>query len=278
MVQLFTLLKKLVKRVMRDDVFGLAAQLAYFFLLSLFPFLLFLVTLVGFLPIPELHVIQFISDYAPEETVKLLRENITEVSRDKNGGLLSIGIIGTLWSASNGINAIMRSLNHAYEVEENRSFIVSRFIAIILTIAMLFVIVIAFLLPIFGKAIGVFLFSFVGLSAGFVQAWNTLRWVISSIVFFIVLLSLYILAPNKRVHIKDVTVGAAFATIGWQAVSLIFSYYVNTISNYSATYGSLGGVIVLMIWFYITGIILIIGGEINALLKQIRDKKVKKVT
>ena len=250
-----------------DDVSGWAAQLAYFFLLSLFPFLLFLVTLIGYLPFPEVDIMRFVATYAPEGTVELINENIDQIVATRNGGLLSITIIGTLWSASNGINAIMRAFNAAYNVEEDRSFLVSRLIAIILTIAMLVVIIIAFLLPIFGRMIGVYLFSLLGLSEGFLEVWNTLRWVISSIVFFIVLLALYKLAPNKKVRFKNVVFGAAFATIGWQLVSLAFSYYVNTLGNYSATYGSLGGVIVLMIWFYLSGIIIITGGEINALLK-----------
>ncbi|WP_226035371.1 YihY/virulence factor BrkB family protein [Aquibacillus saliphilus] len=273
MLEAFQFVKRLLKRMMDDDVFGLSAQLAYFFLLSLFPFMIFLVTLLGYLPLPEIDVMNFIGSYAPAETVNLISENVDKIVSERNGGLLSIGIIGTLWSASNGINAIMRAFNAAYNVEENRSFIVSRLIAIVLTIAMLFVIIIAFLLPIFGEAIGVYLFSFFGLSDDFLQTWNTLRWVISSVVFFTVLLALYILAPNKKVHIKDVAIGAIFATICWQLVSLLFSHYVNTIGNYSATYGSLGGVIILMIWFYISGIIIITGGEINALLKLRRIEK-----
>ncbi|MBM7572418.1 YhjD/YihY/BrkB family envelope integrity protein [Aquibacillus albus] len=273
MIKAFRISKRLIKRLFDHDVFGLAAQLAYFFLLSLFPFMLFLVTLIGFLPFPEINVVDFLADYAPEQTIRLINENIHQISHDRNGGLLSIGIIGTLWSASNGISAIMRAFNAAYHVEENRPFFVSRFIAIILTIAMLFVIIIAFLLPIFGKEIGIFLFSFVGLSEDFLRIWNTLRWVISSIVFFIVLLALYKLAPNKKVHLKNVTIGALFATVGWQAVSLAFSYYVSALGNFSATYGSLGGVIILMIWFYLSGIIIITGGEINAFLNEKRLKK-----
>ncbi|MCT2534437.1 YihY/virulence factor BrkB family protein [Aquibacillus koreensis] len=273
MQNIYEFIKRLIKRMLDDDVFGLSAQLAYFFLLSLFPFMIFLVTLIGYLPIQEIDVLNFIDEYAPEQIMRLLDENLNQIMNNRNGGLLSVGIIGTLWSASNGINAIVRSFNAAYNVEETRSFIASRLIAIVLTVAMLIVIIIAFLLPIFGKAIGVYLFSFIGLSEDFIQVWETLRWVVSSIVFFIVLLALYTLAPNKKIHIKDVAVGAAFATIGWQLVSLAFSFYVNTMGNYSATYGSLGGVIVLMIWFFITGVIIITGGEINALLKLRRKEQ-----
>lgn len=186
----------------------------------------------------------------------------------QNGQLLSIGIIGTLWSASNAINAIMRGFNRAYDVEEDRSFIVARLLAIVLTIAMVLVICVAFLLPIFGKMIGVYIFTFLGLSEGFLTVWGTLRWVVSSVVFFIVLMALYKLAPNKRIYLKNVVWGALFATIGWQLVSLAFSYYVNTMGNYSATYGSLGTVIVLMIWFYLSGIIIMIGGAINAISRK----------
>ncbi|HLR67493.1 YihY/virulence factor BrkB family protein [Virgibacillus alimentarius] len=255
-------------RINDADVFGLSAQLAYFFLLSLFPFLLFLITLLGYLPIDEQSFMGFIDTYAPPEITELINTNLNQLINAQNGGLLSIGIIGTLWSASNGVNAITKAFNRAYEVEEDRSFIVARLIAIALTISMVVVICVAFLLPIFGRTIGIYLFSFFGLSDDFIHVWNTLRWIISSIVFFIVLLALYKLAPNKKIRLRNAMWGAIFATIGWQLVSLAFSYYVSTIGNYSATYGSLGAVIILMIWFYISGIIIITGGIINAMIRE----------
>ncbi|MGM8213163.1 YihY/virulence factor BrkB family protein [Virgibacillus sp. W0430] len=260
--------KQLYTQIIEADVLGLSAQLAYFFLLSLFPFLLFLITLLGYLPIDENTVIDFLRGYAPEEIITLIQANVTQLVYTKNGSLLSITIIGTLWSASNGVNAITRAFNQAYQVEEDRSFVVARLIAIALTIAMIVVISIALLLPVFGKMIGVYLFSFVNLSDNFLQIWNMLRWIVSSLVFFIVLLALYMLAPNKKVRLGDAVWGAMFATFGWQFVSFAFSYYVNTLGNYSATYGSLGTVIVLMIWFYITGIIIVVGGVINAILHR----------
>ncbi|WP_188455193.1 YihY/virulence factor BrkB family protein [Virgibacillus oceani] len=265
--------KELYKRFEEDDVFGLAAQLAYFFLLSLFPFLLFLVTLIGYLPVDQLAFegfMDFIETYAPSDITKLINNNIPQLLNNQNGGLLSISIIGTLWSASNGIKAIMRAFNRAYDVDEDRSFVIARLIAIVLTIAMVLVISMAFLLPIFGKMIGEYFFSFFGLSDNFINLWGTFRWVISSVVFFIVLTALYKLAPNKRIYFKNAIWGALFATVLWQLVSLAFSFYVNTIGNYSAMYGSLGTVIILMIWFYISGIIIIAGGVMNAVIRKMR--------
>lgn len=260
--------QRIFRGMISADVFGLSAQLAFFFLLSLFPFLLFLVTLLGFLPIDEDLLTSFLNAYAPSEIVYLIESNLTELVRNQSGGLLSLGVVVTLWSSSNGVNAITKSLNRAYEVLEDRPFLHARFISILLTIAMLGVIGIALALPVFGKAIGVYLFSLIDLSDNFLQIWNALRWGISSVVLFIVLLALYKLAPNLKVAFRDAIWGSVFATFSWQIVSLGFSYYVSNLGNYSAMYGSLGTVIILMFWFYLSGVIIIIGGVINADFKQ----------
>lgn len=254
-----------MKRVGKDDYFGLSAQLAYFFLLSLFPLLLFSITLIGYFPLDEEIILDLLSSVAPAETMDFISSNISSIINEQKGGLLSLSIIATLWPASNGVNAITKALNRAYKVEENRPFLIGRLIAIILTISMIGIIVIAILLPILGRTIGVYLFSLLGLSDDFIQLWEALRWTISSMVFFIVFLFLYKFAPNHKVYLKDVVLGALFATISWQGVSYGFSYYVEKIGDYSATYGSLGAVIVLMIWFYLSGFIIIVGGVINAI-------------
>lgn len=260
--------KGLLKRLDRDDVFGLSAQLAYFFLLSLFPFLIFLVTLIGYLPLSDQAVLGMIKQYAPQQTYDLIDTNLNDIMNTQRGGLLSFGAIATIWSASNGINAVISAFNRAYEVTESRSFLKSRLMAIFLTIAMIFVIVIALLLPVFGKALGQFFFSLFGLSTGFLTVWNALRWVISFFVMMIVFLALYFIAPNRRLTLKEVIYGAGFATLGWQLVSLAFSYYVDKVGNFSATYGSIGSIIVLMTWFYLSALIILIGGEINAIIKS----------
>lgn len=258
--------KELFERFTNVDVLGLSAQLAYFFLLSLFPFLVFLVTLLGYLPIDSDSVLGFLDTYLPAEVSNMLESNLESLLTNQSGGLLSISIIGAIWSASKGVNALTKAFNEAYRVKEDRSFVVSRLISIGLTIALVVTIAIALLLPIFGKAIGEFVFSFVNLSDGFVQVWNALRWTLSSLILFIVLYVLYTLAPNRKVKLREAFWGVIFATFSWQIVSLGFSYYVSTLGDFSATYGSLGTVIVLMLWFYLTGIVIISGGLINAVL------------
>lgn len=265
-------LMQLFRRISDSDVFGLSAQLAYFLLLSLFPFLLFLMTLIGYLPLDVDQVTDFIKAYAPADIADMIIENMTKLLTEQSGGLLSIGVIGTLWSASNGVKAVMKAFNRSHEVDEDRSFVYGRLIAIVLTILMMLVISVSFLLPIFGKVIGEYVFSWIGFSGAFMYVWSVMRWVLSSVIMLIVLTLLYKLAPNTRVRFKNAIWGAIFATVGWQLVSLAFSYYVNTLGNYSATYGSLGAVIVLMIWLYISGIIINVGGVINAMVMNRKQK------
>lgn len=266
--------KKFFQQVEEVDVFGMAAQLAYFFLLSLFPFLLFIINLIAYFPIDRGLIIETIATFAPEQVMNLIETNLGALTQ-QNGGLLSIGIIGTLWAASNGVNAITRAFNRSYHIENDRSFVTSRLIAILLTIGMVFIIILALLLPVFGRMIGVYVFSIFGVTSGFIEVWDTLRWVISSAIFFIVLLCLYKLAPYKRIAFREVIWGTVFATVSWQLVSWGFSFYVNNLGNYSTTYGSLGAVIVLMLWFYLFGIIIILGGVLNAFIQDQRKRVIR---
>nr|WP_194241281.1 YihY/virulence factor BrkB family protein [Bacillus fonticola] len=264
---------RMLERIQRDDVFGLAAQLSYFFLLSLFPLLIFLVTLLTFLPISANDLLNVIRDFAPGDSLALIEENLRDILSKNNGGLLSFGVLATLWSGSNGISAIVKNLNRAYGVEENRPFWKVRGTSVILTIAMIFVVVIALLLPVFGKQIGLFAAMQFGISDEFLIIWNAVRWVVSALIIFLVFVGLYFLAPNFRLHIRDTLGGAFLATVGFVLVSFLFSYYVGNFGNYSTTYGSIGGIIVLMIWFYLSGIILLIGGEWNALRRELKHRK-----
>lgn len=263
MVKVRPFFQHLWRRMEIDDYFGIAAQLSYYFILSLFPLLIFIVSLFPYLPVTQADLLGLLRDFVPHESMKLIETNLEQLSQ-KNSKILSFGLIGTLWSASNGINAIMKALNRAYEVKEARSFLRARLTAILLTLAMIVVIAIALLLPVFGKHIGVFLFSKLELSSQFLSVWNALRWLVSSLIIFIIFIGLFWLAPSKKFSCRSAIPGALFATIGWILTSYAFSYYVDQFGNYSAAYGSIGAIIVLMVWFYLSGVIIIIGGEINA--------------
>ncbi|MGE8203076.1 YihY/virulence factor BrkB family protein [Heyndrickxia sp. NPDC080065] len=261
---------------MYNDITGLAAQLSYFFILSLFPLLLFIVTLLPYLPINTNDVLNVLRNFAPKETLNMIESNLNDILNNRSTSLLSFGILATLWSASKGMNAIIKALNRAYEVKETRSMFMARAMSMILTVAMIFVFLIALLLPVFGQYIGYYVFTVFGIPEKFAAVWTALRWIISPIILFIVFVGIYYFAPNKKIKCLSVFPGAFIATLGWALVSLAFSYYVSNFGHYTAAYGSLGGIIVLMLWFYISGIILIIGGEINALITARDTCTVKK--
>jgi membrane protein len=247
----------------RGDVTDLAAQLAYYFLLSLFPFLIFLLTLGAYFIEPS-EAIDLLEHYVPSEAMDTVGENLISVLEGRSGGLLSVGILATIWSASNAINAVIKTLNEAYGVEECRSFLKTRLLAVFLTFGVIIAFIVAFVLPVFGKMIGNMAFSYLGLSEQFLQVWGMLRWVISFLIIATVVSVLYYLAPCKRLKYAEVWYGSLVATFLWQLVSLGFAFYVDHFGKFSQTYGSIGAVIVLMLWFYLTGIVLLSGGVLNA--------------
>jgi membrane protein len=262
-----------IKKVMEDDIGDLAAQIAYYFLLSLFPFLLFIIALLPYFSLNSDAMINLINEYFPGQTSEMVVKNIRSVLEHPSGGLLSFGIIATLWSASNGISSLVRSLNKAYNEKETRTFVKSKLLAIALTIAMVFVIVITLLLPVFGQVILNTIKTYFYVPELSPTVFQFLRWGIASGIMVIVLTVLYQIAPCKKLKFREVFWGAITATVLWQLISLGFSFYVTNFGNFSATYGSLGGVIILMIWFFMTGLILVAGGEINAALSELKKNR-----
>lgn len=259
----------LISSVQRVDMSGMGAQLAYFFLLSFFPLLIFLVTLLPYLNLQQEQVFEFMDDVIPAEVFSLIEGTLTEVLTNQNGGLLSIGIIGTIWSASKGIDALMKALNRAYDVDGRAGFI-NRSLSLLFTVAFVLIILLALVFPIFGQQLGNFLFSYIGVESSLGSVWAFIRWLMPPLLIFGVMVLMYWIVPNTDPRLKFISVmpGAVFATAGWLVLTYGFSYYVNNFGNYSTTYGSIGGVIILMLWLYFTGMILIFGGLINASMQK----------
>ena len=255
--------------IQRVDIFGMGAQLAYFFLLSFFPLIIFLVTLLPYLNLRQEQVFEFMADIMPLEVYKLIERTLTDVLTHQNSGLLSISIIGTIWSASRGINALMKALNHAYEVE-GKMGIIHRAWSLIFTVAFVFIILIALVFPVFGHQIGNLLFSYFGVGNSFESVWDTVRWITPPMMIFVIMIIMYWIVPNTTPRLKFISVipGACFSTVGWLILTSGFSIYINNFGNYSATYGSIGGVIILMLWLYATGMLLIFCGLINATMQR----------
>jgi membrane protein len=264
---------RLWTRVNDHEIFGRAAQLSYYFLLALFPLLLFLMTLLGYLAQAgsdlRNELLTYLATVMPSSAVTLVHTTLEEISAARGGGKLSLGILAALWAASNGMGAISNTLNAAYGVKEDRPWWKVRLVAIFLTIMVSLFIVLSLAIVLYGGQIGERVAVHFGFSSGFTIAWKILQWPIALLFLLLTFDLIYYFAPNDRRPKRRVwTAGAASAVVLWLLVSFAFRLYLHFFNSYSVTYGSLGALIVLMLWFYFTGLAILIGGEINSELEQ----------
>ena len=260
--------KRVLRRIQNDDVFGRAAQLSYYFLLALFPLLLFLVSLLGYFAQAgsELRhgLINYLAAVMPESAVTLVQTTLDEISTSASGGKLSFGLLAALWAASNGMGAISDTLNMAYKVKETRSWWRVRLTSMLLTISLSVLIVSALVIILYGGSIGEAIASRFGFSNAFTTVWKILQWPIALIFVLATFNLIYNFAPNiSRRQREFFTPGALVGVALWLLVSFAFRIYLHYFNSYSVTYGSLGALIILMLWFYFTGVAILIGGEIN---------------
>jgi membrane protein len=261
--------KRVYAEVMDDDVLGRSAQLSYYFLLALFPALLFLTSLLGYLAGENGQLRQGLFHYLaavlPGDASKLVAETVTDVTQSSGGGKLSFGILATLWAASNGMGAISDSLNAAYDLKETRPWWKVRLTAVGLTLALTLLIVTALVLVLYGGDIAEIVSGKLGMGEVFETAWKVLQWPLVLVFVLLAFALIYYFGPDS--HDQDwkwITPGAVIGVGLWLLISFAFKAYLSYFNSYSATYGSLGAVIILMLWFYFTGTAILVGGEINS--------------
>ena len=269
-------LKDLIYRMKEDNVTAMGAQLSYYLILSIFPFLIFFLNLLSYTPIARDDVLHSLIVILPADTQRLITELLSETISKSSETLLSLGAITGIWAASRGIMSLIKSLNKAYDVNEKRSYIELRGVAILFTIALLILLLIVLSTLVFGEILGNMLFDYLGFTYKFIEIWQYLRILISLGFMILIFTLLYKFSPSIRngnyISFKHTFPGAVFTSIGWIFTSGLFSYYVNNFANYGKTYGSLGGIIVLLIWLYISSIIIITGGEINATIRSLEEQ------
>ena len=266
---LSALAKRIWTRVREHDLFGRAAQLSYYFLLALFPMLLFLMTLLGYFAKAGSQLrnalLRYLATVMPYSAVTLVHSTLDEVTRSRSGGKLSFGLLAALWVASSGMGAISETLNVAYNVKETRTWWKVRLLSIGLTIALAMLIMTALAIVLYGGRIGDAIAASYGYKRAFRIAWKTLELPIALIFVFLTFDMIYHFAPNtRRRHWRWFTPGCIVAVTLWLLISFGFRIYLHFFNSYSVTYGSLGALIVLMLWFYLTGMAILIGGEVNS--------------
>src|SRR5256714_111019 len=263
------LAKRAYKETLEDNILGYAAQLSYYFLLALFPALLFMTSLLGYFAGTDNQLrtglFRYLSAVLPGEASQLVAKTVSDVRGGSGGGKLSFGVLATLWAASNGMTAISESLNAAYELKETRPWWKVRLVAIGLTLALSFLIISSLVLVLYGHDLADTVAIKFGLGDEFALTWKVVQWPIVLVFVLLAFAIIYYFAPDA--HDQDwkwITPGSVVGVTLWLLVSFAFKTYLTYFNSYSATYGSLGAVIILMLWFYFTGAAILVGGEINS--------------
>ena len=270
-------LDQFIFRIGADGVFAIGAQLSYFLILSIFPFLIVFLNLISYTPLVRTEVLYGIIQYLPYDIQVIINSFVNDLVTSSSQSLLSIAAFAGIWTAASGVTPVVRAINKAYAYKETRSYLKLKLLSVLFTIALLLLLIMVFISLVFGELLGRMIFEYFGRGAQFLNIWSYLRFIISILFMVYTFALLYKFSPcvDKRRSIKliDTLPGGIFATIGWMLSSTIFSYYVSNFGKYSTTYGSVGGVIVLLVWLYLSSIIIILGGEINGTLEYFRINK-----
>src|SRR5687768_2690153 len=252
--------------MMDDNALGLAAQLGYYFVLALFPAILCVIALASFLPLQNFtdEMVASLGRFAPAEMLSLIREQMTRLAEGNDGGIFTMGLLGALWSSSAAMVAMIDAMNRAYDIEEARPWWKVRLTGVLLTVGFALFIVVAFGLIVGGAQVADWAAARLGIGPSAVLAWKILQWPLAFALVVTGIGLVYYYAPDAEQDWVWITPGAVIATILWLTGSLAFRFYVVNFGNYEATYGAITGVILLMLWFYLSGLVLLVGAEASA--------------
>lgn len=273
---------ELIKRFQEDEVMAVGARLAYYLIMAFFPFLIFLLNIAAFTPLGQEQVIGELFQVLPNQTSELLEPIVMDVISSRSAGLLSVSLLLALWSGSAGINALIKAMGTAFDVENSRAVWAKRLLSILYTFLLAVIILVVLMGPIFGQVLIDLLENFMNLGdelAGLINLGVSLLPIPIMILGFA---SIYKWGPGfpetKTISFKEALLGATVATFLFLSLSFGFSFYVNNFGNYANTYGALGGVIVLLIWLFLSSTVIMLGAEITATYVAMKSNRIDKRT
>lgn len=267
------LIRAFLTKLRTDSISAFAAQAAFFVILSFFPFIMFLLTLLHYLPFSSNQINHLSLHLFPEVVSSFLSTIIKELSSRASGTVLSITVIAALWSASRGTLALLRGLNSVYRYRETRNYLHLRIISTLYTLAFALLLILSLVLLVFGNQLYQLILTglpFLSETALFLISARSLVTMLVMTFFFLLL---YLFLPNKKSKILYELPGAILSAGGWLGFSFLFSYYIDHMGNFSYTYGSLTAIVICMLWLYACMYILFIGAEVNVIFSLVRTKK-----
>jgi membrane protein len=270
------LVKRTVKETIDDDCASIAAQLSYYFALALFPALLFVVALASYMPLNVVgEVVNALDPIAPPEVLTIIRKQLESIVAGNATSLLTIGILGALWSSSGAMTSIVSALNKAYDIPDTRPWWKVRLVSIALTIALVLFVLLSFTLIVAGPNAGHWLTGWLGLSETFDTVWVYLRWPLIFALATTGIAIVFYYAPDADQDWVWITPGSILTTLLWVIFSMAFRLYVTRVGDYTATYGALAGAAILLLWLYFSGLALLIGGELNSEIEHAANPTLK---
>lgn len=260
----------LAEKYFKDDIASSAASLAYYMIFSFFPLILMISMILGYANIDTAVVTNEIAHFVPKDVTEIISRYLNYVAENKSGNILAVSIFFTVVFPVRAVNYIMIGIDRAYGSAKKRWLPARILTILIFSVLIVFTILASLLLLAFGRTIIAFLAKFnIILSADFINMWVYLRFIIMAGICMIVITSLYCIAPSRPVKILNALPGAVASVSMWIIVSALFSFYVEHMSKYSLLFGSIGAIIVLLLWLYIAAVILLMGAEINSVLEKI---------
>lgn len=274
----FTFFDKLIYRILNHDTLSYGGSLTYFLVLSIFPFLISLINAINFSGILEPEYIFSLLDVLPSEIQSIVTDFLRELQSSSSGSFFTISFVAGLFTASTAVFKLIKIINSSYGFDEKRGFIKLRLIALFFTLSLITMLFMLILTQIFGQIIYVTVIKYLDIDNEFFEMiWRIAKNIIPLIYMLVTFILLYKFSPSRSrenmVTFRGVLPGAIFSTFGVIIVSLVFGFYVSNFGKYSITYGSLGGIIVFLIWLYLLSVIILIGAEINATLYSMRNFK-----
>lgn len=269
---------KLKNRFIGHDIGARSAQMTYYWILAFFPFLIMVITLLSYTNIAEGEFMVYLNKVVPSTVMPLIEQTLDSLVEYRSATLLSFGAIVSIWSAATAVNVIIKGIHKAYSATDTRPFWIKKIISILYTFILLILLVGMIVFLVFGNNIGQYVLnSLIGNQTMYKFLWDLFRFSSSLLVMLIGLYMMYRVVPRKHRKSNNVWPGTLFATFGWYVFSMIFSFYVDKFSNYSQMYGSIGGIFVLLIWLYTSGMVLLLGAEMNALWQDIHIIRKRKI-
>jgi membrane protein len=260
------LAKRTWSEIRKDDVLDLAAQLSYYWTLALFPAILFLLALASFFPLANYlnDIGRALGPFVSPQILDLIQDEMQSLANSQDGGLLTFGVLGAIWSSSAALVSIVNALNRAYDIKEARPWWKVRLIAILLTLGTAAFVLIALTLVLIGPRAAEWIGQRTGWGAMLTYSWLILQWPLVFVLFATGIGLIYYFAPDADQDWSWLTPGAIGATVLWLVISLLFKLYIVRFTHYEATYGTVGGIIVLLTWLYLSGLAILCGAELNA--------------